>query len=123
MNEAVKKFLTDYSIEVTPRVVLNIDNFVDILPKGTLVYIAYIEGTPIEDMVDTSKKLKEDGFTPMPHFPARIIKNKENLNDWISKYKNEAGVEDALLIAGGLEKPYGEFDSSMQSETKCVATN
>ena len=34
----------------------------------------------------------------MPHFPARIIKNKQNLNDWISKYKNEAGVEDALLI-------------------------
>ena len=56
MNEAVKKFLTDYSIEVTPRVVLNIDNFVDILPKGTLVYIAYIEGTPIEDMVKTSRE-------------------------------------------------------------------
>ena len=39
--------------------VSNIDNFSDILPKGTLVYIAYIEGTPIEDMVDTPMKLKE----------------------------------------------------------------
>ena len=44
MNEAVKNFLTGYSIEVTPKVVSNIDNFSDILPKGTLVYIAYIEG-------------------------------------------------------------------------------
>jgi len=114
MNEAVKKFLTDYSIEVTPRVVLNIDNFVDILPKGTLVYIAYIEGTPIEDMVTTAKQLNENGFIAMPHFPARIIKDKNNLSDWISKYKNEAGVENALLIAGGIDKPYGNFDSSMQ---------
>tara|TARA_B100000073_G_scaffold317195_1_gene294393 strand:- start:3338 stop:4192 length:855 start_codon:yes stop_codon:yes gene_type:complete len=114
MTEAVKKFLTDYSIEVTPRVVLNIDNFVDILPKGTLVYIAYIEGTPMEDMVNTAKQLNENGFIAMPHFPARIIKDKNNLSDWISKYKDEAGIENALLIAGGIDKPYGDFDSSMQ---------
>ena len=114
MTEAIKNFLADYSIEVTPRVVLNIDNFADILPKGTLVYIAYIEGTPMEDMVNTAKQLNENGFIAMPHFPARIIKDKNNLSDWISKYKNEAGVENALLIAGGIDKPYGDFDSSMQ---------
>ena len=114
MTEAVKKFLTDYSIEVTPRVVLNIDNFVDILPKGTLVYIAYIEGTSMEDMVNTAKQLNENGFIAMPHFPARIIKDKNNLSDWISKYKDEAGIENALLIAGGIDKPYGDFDSSIQ---------
>tara|TARA_B100001996_G_scaffold380504_1_gene368053 strand:+ start:65 stop:919 length:855 start_codon:yes stop_codon:yes gene_type:complete len=114
MNEAVKNFLTGYSIEVTPRVVSNIDNFSDILPKGTLVYIAYIEGTPIEDMVNTAKQLNENGFIAMPHFPARIIKDKNNLSDWISKYKNEAGIENALLIAGGIDKPYGDFDSSIQ---------
>ena len=114
MNKVVENFLTGYSIEVTPRVVSNIDNFSDILPKGTLVYIAYIEGTPIEDMVKTSRELKENGFIPMPHFPARIIKDKQNLYDRISKYKNEAGVENALLIAGGANKPYGEFDSSIQ---------
>ena len=114
MTEAVKKFLTDYSIEVTPRVVLNIDNFVDILPKGTLVYIAYIEGTPMEDMVNTAKQLNENGFIAMPHFPARIIKDKNNLSDWMSKYKDEAGIENALLIAGGTDKPYGDFDSSIQ---------
>ena len=114
MTEAIKNFLADYSIEVTPRVVLNIDNFADILPKGTLVYIAYIEGTPMEDMVNTAKQLNENGFIAMPHFPARIIKDRNNLSDWISKYKNEAGVENALLIAGGIDKPYGDFDSSMQ---------
>ena len=50
----------------------------------------------------------------MPHFPARIIKNKEVLKDWIARYQNEAGVENALLIAGGANKPYGDFDSSIQ---------
>jgi methylenetetrahydrofolate reductase (NADPH) len=50
----------------------------------------------------------------MPHFPARIIKDKATLADWISQYQNEAGVESALLIAGGANKPYGDYDSSIQ---------
>ena len=33
----------------------------------------------------------------MPHFPARIIKDKDTLKNWIGRYKNEAGVENALL--------------------------
>ena len=50
----------------------------------------------------------------MPHFPARIIKNKQILQDWISRYKNEANVDNALLIAGGSNKPQGDFNSSIQ---------
>ncbi len=112
--EAIKNFLDGFSIEVTPRAAAKIDNFADLIPKGTLIYIAHIEGTPIEEMVATAKKINEQGFLPMPHFPARIIKDKNVLQDWISKYQNEANVKNGLLIAGGANKPYGEYDSSIQ---------
>ncbi len=113
-NEVVKNFLDGFSIEVTPRAASKIDNFADLIPKGTLIYIAHIEGTPIEDMTSTAKKINEQGFQPMPHFPARIIKDKNVLQDWISRYQNEADVKNALLIAGGANKPYGDYDSSIQ---------
>tara|TARA_B100000214_G_scaffold305859_1_gene236840 strand:- start:492 stop:1343 length:852 start_codon:yes stop_codon:yes gene_type:complete len=112
--EAIKNFLDGFSIEVTPRAAAKIDNFADLIPEGTLIYIAHIEGTPIEEMVATAKKINEQGFSPMPHFPARIIKDKNVLQDWISKYQNEANVKNGLLIAGGANKPYGEYDSSIQ---------
>ena len=112
--EAIKNFLDGFSIEVTPRAASKIDNFADLIPKGTLIYIAHIEGTPIEEMVTTAKKINEQGFSAMPHFPARIIKDKNVLQDWISKYQNEANVKNGLLIAGGANKPYGEYDSSIQ---------
>ena len=112
--EAIKNFLDGFSIEVTPRAAAKIDNFADLIPKGTLIYIAHIEGTPIEEMVATAKKINEQGFSPMPHFPARIIKDKNVLQDWISKNQNEANVKNGLLIAGGANKPYGEYDSSIQ---------
>ncbi len=113
-NEAVKNFLDGFSVEVTPKAASKIEKFEDYVPSGTLMYIAHIEGTPIDEMVATAKKINDQGFLPMPHFPARIIKDKKVLNDWISRYKNEANVSNALLIAGGANKPYGEYDSSIQ---------
>ena len=113
VSESLENFLFDYSIEVMPRTAEKIENFRDILPKNTRVYIAHIEGTPIEDMVKTAKRLAEDGFSTMPHFPARIIRDKPTLNDWISRYQGEAGVTQALLLAGGISKPHGEYESSM----------
>ena len=113
-SEAIKKFLDGFSVEVTPKAASKIENFEDYIPLGTLVYIAHIEGTPIEEMVETAKKINDQGFCAMPHFPARIIKDKNVLEDWISRYKNEANVSNALLIAGGANKPYGEYDSSIQ---------
>ncbi|MEE4189784.1 MAG: methylenetetrahydrofolate reductase [Roseobacter sp.] len=110
----VAAFLQDYSIEVMPRTAEKVENFRDLLPEGTRVYIAHIEGTPIEDMVATAKRLNDDGFAVMPHFPARIIKDRATLADWIARYQGEADVRQALLLAGGVEKPHGDFDSSMQ---------
>jgi len=114
VNPAVEAFLQDYSIEVMPRTAEKVEDFTSLLPHGTRVYIAHIEGTPIEDMVTTAKRLAADGYNVMPHFPARIIKDKAMLGDWIARYQGEAGVEQALLLAGGVDKPLGDFESSMQ---------
>ena len=110
----LKNFLNNFSIEVTPRAVAKIGNLSELIPTDTLVYIAHIEGTPIEEMVKTAKKINEQGYATMPHFPARIIKDKKTLKEWISKYQNEANVKSALLLGGGVNKPYGEYDSSIQ---------
>lgn len=110
----VAALMEDYSIEVMPRTAEKIDDFRDILPAGTRVYIAHIDGTPIEDMVATAARLARDGMQVMPHFPARIIQDKATLADWIARYQGEAGVDQGLILAGGVNKPLGDFDSSMQ---------
>ena len=110
----MEAFLKGYSIEVMPRTAEKVEDFRALLAPGTRVYIAHIEGTPMEDMVATAKRLAEDGYPVMPHFPARIIKDEATLADWIARYQGEAGVDQALLLAGGVAKPHGEFDSSMQ---------
>jgi methylenetetrahydrofolate reductase (NADPH) len=109
----MEAFLKGYSIEVMPRTAEKVESFRAILPKGTRVYIAHIEGTPIEDMVATAKRIGAEDYDIMPHFPARIIKDKATLLDWVARYR-DVGVSQGLLLAGGVSQPHGEFSTSMQ---------
>lgn len=111
-SAGVASFLDGFSIEVMPRTAEKIEDFRAILPQSTRVYIAHIEGTPIEDMVATAARITGEGFTVMPHFPARIIADKAMLADWITRYA-DVGVHQALLLAGGVTTPHGDFHCSM----------
>ncbi|MEH6356786.1 MAG: hypothetical protein V7760_12300 [Marinobacter sp.] len=113
-SSLLASFLSGYSIEVTPQTANKVESFRDILPTGTRIYIALIEGTPIEDMVRTARRLADEGFEVMPHFPARLVKDKTELAEWVAQYQGEAGVEQGLLLGGGVTTPAGEFEDSMQ---------
>ena len=114
INTHLKDFISEYSMEVIPKTVAKTDSFGDILPKSTRVYLAHLKGEGIEQMVAAAKRLHHEGFTVMPHIPARVIKNQAMLSDWLSMYQNEAGVNEALLLAGGSHEPIGEYGSSIQ---------
>ncbi|MEX2518950.1 MAG: methylenetetrahydrofolate reductase [Paracoccaceae bacterium] len=110
----VGALIEGFSLEVMPRTAVKIEDFRALLPAGTRVYIAHIDGTPIEEMVATARRIAAEGFAVMPHFPARVIADKAMLADWIARYQGEAGVDQALLLAGGLDAPRGDFSDSMQ---------
>ncbi len=112
-SAAMEAFLAGYSIEVMPRTAEKIEDFQVLLPQGTRTYVAHIEGTPIEDMVATAKRMVSEGYVAMPHFPARIIKDRATLTDWVARYR-DVGVHQALLLAGGVAVPHGDFQTSMQ---------
>jgi methylenetetrahydrofolate reductase (NADPH) len=108
------RLLEGFSIEVMPRTAAQIEDFRALLPEGTRIYVAHIEGTPIDDMIATARRLRAEGFPAMPHFPARIIRDRAELKLWIDRYRSEADVEEALVLAGGPKTPAGELHSSMQ---------
>ena len=74
----LKDFVNGYSLEVVPNSAAKIESFAEILPKKTRVYVAHLEKEDIASMVRTAKNINDQGFTVMPHIPARIIKNKNS---------------------------------------------
>ena len=82
------------------------------LPKVKNVYITLLPGEDFRQVVNKAKELTNLGFNPVPHFPARSIKNLNVLKDYIKRCK-DCGVKQALVI-GGSAQPIGDFHCSLQ---------
>lgn len=113
-TDPLRDFLDGVSLEVMPRTLSKVEDMSALMAPGSRVYVAHIEGTPFEEMLAAARRLAADGFEVMPHFPARIIADAAELEERIRAYAGEAGVKQALVLAGGVAKPVGAFDSSMQ---------
>ena len=83
-----------------------------ILPKVKDVYITMLPGDDFKKVANKAKELAQSGFNPVPHFPARSIKNSKDLKDYVSMCK-DFGVKQALVIGGGAQ-PVGDFHCSLQ---------
>ena len=106
--------LEGFSIEVMPRTLAKIDDLEALFPPGTRVYLAHIEGVDFQDMLAAAARLTKAGYQVMPHFPARLMKDVSTLENWIQAYAGEAGVSEALLLAGSPRSPQGTLANSMQ---------
>ncbi|MEM8570554.1 MAG: methylenetetrahydrofolate reductase [Pseudomonadota bacterium] len=110
---AIAHFAQSFSLEVMPRTAAKIDDFRAILPAGTRIYLAHIDGVDFDEMRATAWRLTQEGFRVMPHFPARGIASRAELAYRVEAYA-DLGIRDALVIAGGIETPRGPFHDSMQ---------
>lgn len=102
------------SIEVQPRQAIESTDLPGLFPRGTRVYITDIGTDPMDRLVAAARRVKDLGYEPVPHFASRRLTTKAALEDRIGAMAGEAGVTDVLVIGGGMERPAGEFSSSME---------
>jgi len=113
-KQSILKFLENTSVEVTPGGAVKIEDFRQLLRPGTTVFVTFLPGSDIKDTVATVKRLYAEDMKPVPHFAARSIPNKQFFEDNLKIFQDECGVEEALLIGGGVDNPVGDFSSSME---------
>lgn len=102
-----------FSVEVTPREATKLPPFTDFLTTGTRVYITFLTNTSFEDTVSAAKKAVTEGMRPVPHIAVRSIPDRAALDRMIGSLA-DVGVRDALIIAGSLRDPAGEYRETMQ---------
>ena len=96
----------NFSLEITMKTNLSE------LPKVKDVYITMLPGNDYKEVANKATELVKSGFNPVPHFPARSIKNHAELKDFVTRCK-DGGVKQALVI-GGSAQPIGDFHCSLQ---------
>jgi len=109
----LRELATGASLEVTPRHAGELSSFDGLLPAGTPIYVTALPGAPSDDLVTAAAAIRAAGHVPVPHVTARSIAGPAELDDLLGRLVAAAGVDDVLVIAGGLRQPVGEYTSSM----------
>ena len=112
--ELIQSLARDFSIETTPAAATRVESFSALLPPGTKVNVTFLPGTDFMETVATAVRLRAEGMVPVPHIAARAIPDRAALEVHLARLRDEAQVREALVIGGGVSKPVGPFDSSIQ---------
>ena len=83
------------------------------LPAGSCVHVAHTPKASLEQVVHLSLAVQRAGLSACPHIVARRIVSLSALRSALRELQR-AGVGQILLVAGDLEKPLGDFASTLQ---------
>ena len=111
--EDIVQAADNWSVEVTPSGAGKVKDFSKVLTQGTTVNVTFLPNSDLKDTVSIACRLAEDGMNPVPHIAARSLQSKDQLDDFIARLVNEAGVKEVLVIGGSVDKAVGPFPSSI----------
>ncbi len=108
----IKNYLNNYTIETTPGVYKKYAEFSSLVNKNHSIYITYLPDEKSNNVIETAKKLKLEGYDVIPHLPSRTIIDKLELEKYIGNLSEESGCNKILIIGGG-GKQKGSITSTM----------
>jgi len=114
MPALVAAFLSRLSIEITPKQVEKVGLLRDKLPQGTCVYVALIDPADLALQIEAVAAIRAAGLEPVPHVPARFVRDKSDLDRRLAHFAERGEVHQALVLGGGAPQPLGIFDAAIQ---------
>ena len=82
------------------------------LPAGTALYVAHTPNAKLADVAEVACAAERAGFRGCPHLVARRIPSRAELDAALARLR-AGGVSRALLVAGDLTPPAGEYASTL----------
>ncbi|HEY0104990.1 MAG TPA: methylenetetrahydrofolate reductase [Rhizomicrobium sp.] len=105
--------LADASIEVTPREPSIAQTLLQHFGPGTDVHVTFLPDDNPVNAAQTCARLRHAGYNPTPHLTARNFIDTASFATHLENLARDAQVERALLIAGDVDRPRGNFAASM----------
>jgi methylenetetrahydrofolate reductase (NADPH) len=109
----IKELIKGYTIETTPNVYEKFGNLSEYLAHNNDVYITYLPDEDPIRVINTAKKITQEGLNAIPHLPARTITDYNMLEKYIGSLSEKAGCK-KILVIGGSSKQIGNINSSLE---------
>ena len=113
LKSAVVAFVRDASTEISTHDEKLLETLAQRLPAGTSVYVAHTPKSSLEDVIRVAIKVQAAGLNASPHLVARRLPSEQALRNALARMRGY-GIEQALLVAGDVDRPAGPFRSTLE---------
>jgi methylenetetrahydrofolate reductase (NADPH) len=105
--------MRDWSVEATLPKASDIETLAAEAPPGTPVYLSALAKNHGAGMIADAVAVREAGLEPVPHIAVRNYESRAELETVLTRFRTQADVRTALVIAGDRDQPAGPFGSAL----------
>lgn len=113
LKRSIVQFARGASTEISTHDEPHLAELARELPPGTTVYVAHVPKASLSDVVRVAIKVQALGLSASPHIVARRLESLQALQTGLRDL-TAGGVRQVLLVAGDLDKPAGNFPSTLE---------
>lgn len=103
--------MSNFSIEITPKT--NVTVLASLPSAIREVSITFLPGAADWDVIAQAQRVRQHGFEPIPHIPARSIRDPRHLKSLLTQLRDTAQIRKVLVI-GGSCAPIGDYTTTLQ---------
>jgi methylenetetrahydrofolate reductase (NADPH) len=107
-------YLRKASIEITGKQIEKIPLLRQGFAAGATVFVALIDAGDLQGQIDATSALRDAGYNPVPHIPARFVRDEDDLKHRLDAFVTHGGVTEVLVLGGGAPQPIGKYDAAIQ---------
>jgi methylenetetrahydrofolate reductase (NADPH) len=112
-DTATRELLDGYSFEMTGKYVPELEQARRLLPSGTRVTVTFLAGEDLELRVSAAKAVKDLGFVPVPHLPARRLDSAAELEEFLDRLQQIGATEHVFALGGDPTDPSGPYPDAL----------
>lgn len=105
--------MRDWSVEATLPKASDIETLAAESPPGTPIYLSALTKNHGAGMIADAVAVRRAGLDPVPHIAVRNYESAAELETVLTRFRTEANVRTALVIAGDRDRPAGPFESAL----------
>ena len=102
-----------FSLEMTGKDVPGLEEAAQALPAGTKINVTFLGNEDLEMRVAAAKRVKDLGFTPVPHISARRIPSQAYLEEFLSALREVGATEHVFCVGGDPATPEGPYADAL----------
>ena len=114
MENPISAFMSNMTLEITPRQADKLELIRQHVAPGSRVFVALVDPSHLDDQYAAVAAIRKAGLEPVPHVPARFVRNEDDLRHRIERLAKAGDVTTYLVLGGGAPEPLGAYHCALQ---------